>query len=149
MSFLGVDFGTRCLGLALGQEVSKGNFAVSPIAPLLGRETDLLLKNLKRVCQEYAVETAVFGLPYLKDGREAPLSGKIRQFGQEFAMTYNRDFPRNRIKLEFTDESLTSFEATSLSQQTSGTRQKKREDLNSLAAVLILENYLNRLGNDS
>lgn len=142
MSFLGVDFGTRIVGLAIGQEISKNNFSVGPLEPVIYHGQTELLKNLKQICRDYGTGTIVFGLPYLKDGKESPLSGKIRQFSQEFLFSYNKDFPKNKISLEFVDESLTSFEAGRANRSIFGRRQRKKEYLNSLAAVLILETYL-------
>lgn len=149
MSFLGVDFGRRVVGLALSQEISKNNYSTNPLEPLIYKGQDELLEKLKQVCREYKVETVVFGLPYLKDGKEGSLSGKIREFSQEFVTFYNQEFPKNKINLKFVDESLTSFEAAGVGQQISANRQRKREVINSLAATLILETYLSSLPKNS
>lgn len=145
MSLLGVDFGTRIIGLAIGQEISKDNFSVSPLEPLSDHSQTELLKNLKQICRDYGVGTIVFGLPYLKDGKEGPLSGKIRQFSQDFLSFYNQKFAESKINLQFVDESLTSFEAAKLDREIQASRRRKKEVINSLAAVLILENYLGSL----
>lgn len=142
MSFLGVDFGTKIIGLAIAQSLSKKISAAGPIVPIknVGREGSF--KDLCRICEEYQIETVVFGLPHLKDGAEGPLAKRIRDFAEAFVVYLRDKLLIQKVELAFVDESLTSFEAGRYGFSTLANPKKNREYLNSLAAVLILETYL-------
>lgn len=136
MNILGVDYGRRFVGLALTS--SSGSLSVvSPLDPLRVESFSNALENLSRVCPEYQISHLVFGLPYLKDGREGQLSKEIRRLARSLAKETNIK------KVNFVDESLTSFAA---GRTLVGIKKsRRREAENSLAAVLILEEFLSGL----
>lgn len=122
MIILGVDYGRRRIGLAL---------AISGIIETKGfvnqqknrRQTIL---KIKEICRQEGVEKIVVGLSQGKMGQE------IKEFAKEL---------RRMIKLpiELVDETLTSWQAEKMV----GWKNKGRVD--SVAAALILERYLDRL----
>lgn len=142
MSYLGVDFGLCHIGLAVGLVSSEKKYSVDPISPLKNIDREITFKELSQVCLDYRIDTIVFGLPYLKDGREGKLGLKIREFSQKFVDQYNKKYPLQPVNSEFVDESLTSFEAQRTPSPLNLGRKKRKENSHSLAAALILENYL-------
>lgn len=133
MKVLAVDYGRRFLGLAL----CPGSDFVLPLPALVVSSVAEAKSSILDVCRQHPVETVVFGLPHRRGGRAGKLSPTIRRF----ALSVKKALPHLRVA--FADESLTSFAAgQKLSHLKKG---KKRVAENSLAAVLILENYFNSL----
>ncbi len=88
---------------------------------------------------EWKPAVLVVGMPYNMDGSDSPMTEKARQFAAQLQERYE-------LPIETVDERLTSAEAGSLlrEQRRQGQRKKKinREDIDSLAAQLIAENWL-------
>ena len=83
------------------------------------------------------METIVVGLPLNMDGTEGDQALKARDFGAELAR-------ETGLKVEFLDERLTTVEADRVLRE-AGLREKKRRKVrDELAAVLILQAWLDR-----
>lgn len=142
MSILGVDYGRKYLGLALvsGWD-GQGKPVAVPLPALTFESSGQVLDGLAKTCQDYGAKDVVFGLPMLSDGNEGLLSKEIRQFSLELSKKTEKEKDL-RLRIYFVDESLTSFEAQALTRGLKKTREERRKLENSLAACLILENFL-------
>lgn len=141
MTILGIDYGKRYIGLALVSGLGVNISFPAPLPALRFRGSKQILDDLIKVCKRYGVNTVVFGLPLLSNVGETNLAGEIRIFARQFSeRAENREGPPFRIY--FADERLTSFEAGVLIQDVKKTRDGKRRLENSLAACLILRNFL-------
>ena len=76
----------------------------------------------------------IVGLPRNMDGSEGPQAAAARRFGEELE--------RAGLSVVFVDERLTSWEAGEQLGATKARSQRKRGDLDSAAARLILQDYL-------
>jgi putative Holliday junction resolvase len=102
------------------------------------------LERLKRLAAERQVERIVVGLPYNMDGTEGAMAREVREFADRLAR-------ETGIEVSYQDERLTSFEAEerlkargmSLKQMLEA---KRRGAVDELAAVILLEDFLNRAG---
>lgn len=121
MKYLGVDYGLRKIGLALGDS------DVRVAVPLEVIETDRVVDEIKRHIQEEGVDAVVLGLP-AHDERSEQL-----QRTKEFAdfLTSELSVPVHTI-----DESYTSVESQRIQSEFGS---KVPED--ALAAMLILQSY--------
>lgn len=142
MTILGVDYGRKYLGLALLSDWnSAGQPLVAPLQTLTFESSSQVFDELIKICEQYGVREIVFGLPLLGSGKEGGLSKEIRRFSFEFSRKAEKE--RNfRLATHFTNENLTSFEAVTLTRNVKKTRERKRKLENSLAACLILKNFL-------
>jgi len=128
---LGLDIGTKRIGVAISDPLG----IISRELELVERKSDkFAIKRILELCDEYGVKTVVAGVPYNMDGT----LGFQAQNCIEFAKLLEP-----RCKIEFIDESLTSFEAEKLlkKEKIRYTKNKGLVDLKS--ACLILSEYLN------
>ena len=88
--------------------------------------------------KEYAVETIVVGLPKNMNGTEGPSCDMAKEFAAEVEKAV--DTP-----IVFWDERLTSRIAENAMIEADLSRKKRKQKVDSLAAILILQNYLDYL----
>lgn len=131
---LGIDFGTRRIGLALSDPT--GTLA-SPLPYLENTDPREVAANLKKLVETHAVETIVIGLPRNMDGTFGPAAEKVRKFITQIQ-------PHLPAQILTQDERLTTAQASrDLSQM--GLRQKElRKKVDSSSACLILQQFLDR-----
>lgn len=131
---LGIDFGTRRIGLALSDPT--GTLA-SPLPYLENTDPREVAANLKKLVETHAVETIVIGLPRNMDGTFGPAAEKVRKFITQIQ-------PHLPAQIVTQDERLTTAQASrDLSQM--GLRQKElRKKVDSSSACLILQQFLDR-----
>lgn len=120
MRILGIDFGLKKIGLAIAE-----NGFINPLGLVKNKE------QIARICQEQAVEKIVIGLSEKTMGR------KTRQFGEELKKLTN-------LPLVYQDETLTSEDAKNLMVEISKPKKKRQEQIDLIAACLILQNYLEK-----
>ena len=127
MVILGIDFGTKNLGLAI---------ATGPLAePLTNlRMSEAVFDKLRNICLKLEVEKIVIGIS----------EGSMAQRTKEFARKLERELA---IPIVFQDETLTSKQVSQKLLE-SGSRKKKRQGpKHAFAATLILQDYLDQAGN--
>ena len=139
---MGVDYGRKYLGLALASGWdNNGSPLVVPLPALIFESSGQVLVELLETCKQYSVEDIVFGLPMLPNGMEGGLSKEIRIFSRKLLVNAEKE-KGLRLGIHFADERLTSFEAGAVARGIKKTREGKRKLENSLAACLILRNFL-------
>lgn len=131
--WLGVDYGTKSVGLALG-EGDSGLVVPLGVISVRAYDTDELVCALLRTCREREVTGVVMGLPLRTDGSELPLAAKVRDLAS--ALTKISGLP-----VCFQDEHLSSFQADLLLQQK---KKRNKADRDAIAAQIILQNFLDR-----
>lgn len=131
---LGIDFGTRRIGLALSDPT--GTLA-TPLPFLENTKPNEVVAKLQELVQAHGVKTIVIGLPRNMDGTYGPSAERVRAF-----MTQIR--PHLAAEIIPQDERLTTAQATrDLSQM--GLNQKDlRKKVDSSSAALILQQFLDR-----
>jgi putative Holliday junction resolvase len=135
MRVLGVDFGSKRIGLAVSDE--NGEFAF-PAGTLTSRGRKKDLAALRTMITERKVGSAVVGLPIHMDGRRGPEAEKALAFARELSASAG-------IPVATLDERWTSQEAERSMQ---GISKKRRRNLREAGAVdeaaasIILRTYL-------
>ena len=128
---LAFDFGTRRIGLAVGNSITGSSQALATIA---ADNDDTRFSLIKVQIQEWAPDQLVVGLPCHPDGAEHAMTAKARRFG-------NQLHGRFGLPVAWVDERYTS---TILEHDPDFQRQhasKKATSLDSESARLILEQY--------
>jgi len=142
-SFLGVDYGDRRIGLSHGDELG----IAFPLAPAVEPERAARLAHIAAEARRRKVTALVVGYPLNMDGSAGPRAAVTDGFIAEIEALLP-GVPVQRV-----DEGLTSVEAggTFSSRRrgrTVGERRRHREsgELDSRAATLILQDFLNARG---
>ena len=130
---LGVDFGKKRTGTAYMDMEIKIPFPCELIEESNARKIRRALTN---IIEEKKIDTVVFGLPLSDDGKESEWCFEIRRFAEFLLKSV-------KVNIVFIDEYGTSKEADIILRGKKIKNKKKNNDL--VAAVLILENYLNCL----
>lgn len=132
MRALGLDVGTKTVGLALSDELGFTAQALTTV-----RRTNLKadVKEVLGYVQEYGVTQLVVGLPLNMNGTEGERAKASRDFAQ--ALTKNGAPP-----LLFWDERLSTVAATRVLLEADLSRQKRKQVIDQLAAAYILQGWL-------
>lgn len=131
-TFLCFDFGTKTIGVAVGQSVTG---TASALTELRASDGVPEWSEVQRLIDEWQPHTVVVGLPLNMDGSESELSTRARKFA-------NRIHGRFGVVVALADERLSSFEAKGEIIEREKSSDFKRHQVDSLAARLILESWL-------
>ncbi len=130
---LGVDPGSVRIGLALSDPLGV---TAQPMPHLerVGARRDL--NNIAGLVREHEVQTVVIGLPLTLAGEE----GESARASREMAEGLGRRLPG--VRIELWDERLTTAQAERTMVAGGTRRAKRRQRIDSLAATLILQSWL-------
>lgn len=135
MRILGLDFGSKTVGVAVSDPLlltAQGVEIVRRKAPGKLRQT---LARLEELIQQYEVEQIVLGLPKNMNNTEGERCEKTREFKDMLEK-------RTGLPVELWDERLTTVAADRAMMETGIRRENRKEYVDEIAAVLILQGYL-------
>ncbi|NKF50052.1 Holliday junction resolvase RuvX [Shewanella sp. WXL01] len=128
---LGFDFGTKSIGIAIGQGVT------TTARPLLSIKATDGIPNWDKIgelIKEWQPDLVVVGLPLNMDGTEQEMTQRARKFA-------NRINGRFGIKVATQDERLTTADAKARLFELGGYKALTKEQVDAVSAVLIVESY--------
>ncbi|WP_047013027.1 Holliday junction resolvase RuvX [Spongiibacter sp. IMCC21906] len=131
-SLLAFDYGTRWIGVAVGQTLTA---TASTLPALKAKDGIPRWEEIEQLIKQWQPDTVVVGLPLNMDGSESDMSLRAKKFG-------NRIHGRFGVNVAFADERLSSFEAKGDILEKRGSRDFKNESVDSRSAVIILESWL-------
>lgn len=134
-TLLAFDYGTKNIGLACGQTISG---TANSLPPLKAKDGIPDWGQIEKILGEWQPDLVLVGLPLNMDASESELSLRARKFA-------NRLHGRFGVKVEMFDERLSSFEAKGEVISRGGSRDYKHNPVDSIAARLILEAWLENL----
>jgi len=135
LTLLGFDYGTRRIGIALGQTLTQH---ARPLTTLESKNTKPDWENISKIIHEWQPQKIVVGLPLHMDGTEQDITQKARRFGNQLKGRYN-------LPVEFADERLTSHEAEDLIRQSDKSlTQHDKKHIDAVAAQLILQSWMSQ-----
>ena len=132
---LGVDYGTRRTGLAVGDEELR---VASPLEVIEARDRQALAETIARLAQQEGVDRIVVGLPLNMDGSEGPMAAACRALADELHHLTG-------LAVDLFDERLTTHAAEGRLAGHGFTQRQRRRRVDALAAMLLLQSYLDRL----
>lgn len=138
MRILGIDYGDARVGVAVSDMLG---FMAQGVRTIKNRGINNLLNELKEILDEYKPEKIVIGLPKNMDGSE----GFRVEATHEFADALKKIYAGEII---FWDERLSSLGAKRYLNETNTRGKKRKEVLDTVAACIILEGYLNSQKNN-
>lgn len=131
-TLLAFDYGTRNIGVASGQTLT-GSATEQP--PLRAKDGVPDWSHIEKLLRDWQPDLVLVGLPLNMDDTESELSVRARKFA-------NRLHGRFGVKVVLVDERLTSFSAKGEVMERGGSRDYKHNPVDSIAARLILESWL-------
>ena len=137
MRYLGLDLGSRTLGVSISDK--SGTIARSLEIIRHNEDYDSLVPKVKEIIEEYGVDEIVLGYPKNMDntvGYKAKLS-------EEFKKKLEDEI---EIPVNLQDERLSTKEAQDVLIKGDISRKKRKKVIDSMAACIILETYLNKKG---
>ncbi|MBQ2083091.1 MAG: Holliday junction resolvase RuvX [Lachnospiraceae bacterium] len=143
MRLMGLDYGSKTVGVSA---VDALGITVVPVETIWRKEENKLRRTCARIeelIKEMNIGEIVLGLPLNMDGTE----GERAKNARAFAAMIER---RTGLKVILHDERLTTIEADEILAENGVAKSDRKKTLDQVAAVLILEDYLNgRNGNDN
>lgn len=139
MRILGLDVGTKTIGVAVSDPLGLTSQGVGTI-----RRTTLAadLAALTKLADEYEAEEILIGLPLNMNGSEGPSVEMARAFGAAVA----GQLP---LPITYRDERGSTVAATRILLEGDISRGKRKKVIDKLAAVYVLQGYLDFLRNRS
>lgn len=135
MRYIGLDLGSRTLGVSLSDP--SGIIASSYTIIRHNEEYERLVTDIKKIIDEKQVEKIVLGLPKNMNGTIGPkgeLSYKFKEMLEK----------ETKLEVILEDERLTTKEATDLLIRNDTSRKKRKQVIDSMAATIILQSYLDK-----
>jgi putative pre-16S rRNA nuclease len=129
---LAIDHGSKRIGLAVTDELGITSQGL-PTLHRTNKRNDF--DHLRRVIKQFGVGEIVVGLPLRMSGDSGTQSEKVKEFAEELRARFN-------LPVHLFDERLTSVEANRLLDETAMGGRRRREVVDQLAAVLILQAFL-------
>lgn len=133
--YLGLDVGSRRIGVAVSDELGLTAQPVMTLERRSSRREDL--RSLARLCRKFGVAGIVVGLPVHMSGEVGDRAVKTQAFAAELGELTG-------LPIHLWDERLTTEEAHEILYKAGHARQKHRKMLDQVAAVLILQGFLDR-----
>ncbi|MEX5412290.1 Holliday junction resolvase RuvX [Atlantibacter hermannii] len=135
-TLLAFDFGTKSIGVAIGQRITG---TARPLTAIKANDGTPDWAQFEKLLKEWQPELVVVGLPLNMDGTHQPLTDRARKFA-------NRLHGRFGVKVELQDERLSTVEARAGLFERGGFRALNKGSVDSASAVIILESYFENHG---
>ena len=133
MSVLGLDVGEKRIGVAL----AEGSIAI-PLTVIKRVEDAADLQRVISLAHEHNVDIIVVGLPFSMDGSIGAQAEGVLEFAGALGQVTD-------IPVDTYDERLSTVEADRLMREAGTKRGKRKENLDALAAAVILQGYIDRM----
>ena len=130
---MGLDIGEKRIGIAISDPlaITAQGFGVYHRVGSFIKD----LEYLANVIKDRQVDGVVLGLPKNMNGSEGPMAEKIRKFGTELA-------GKIAVPVLYWDERLSTGSAQKALIEADMSRAKRRNTVDKVAAVIILQNFL-------
>ncbi|WP_196160620.1 Holliday junction resolvase RuvX [Reinekea sp. G2M2-21] len=133
--WLGFDWGLGWIGVASGQTET---FTASKLKPIRARDGIPNWADIDSLVKEWQPAGFVVGIPYNMDGSESQMTVRAHKFRKRLHGRYG-------LPAEPADERLTTREAFHHLGDGMSMNKAKKADIDSIAAQIILQSWLNEL----
>lgn len=137
MRYLGLDLGTKTLGVSLSDRLGLISSTYKTIR-FNENDYESALNQLEEIISEFKVEKIVLGLPKNMNNSLGFASERSMNFKKMIEEKYN-------IEVILQDERLSSVEANNIMIKNDTSRKKRKKSVDSLAANIILQSYLDKI----
>ena len=136
MRVLGLDLGTKTLGIAISD---KTNTLSTPVEVINFKKEDYasLIPTIEKLIKDKDITDIALGLPKNMDNTEGFAAERSRNFAKLLESL--------NVNIHFVDERLTTVSALNILQETGNKKIKEKNVVDAIAANIILESYLKGL----
>ena len=139
MRKLSIDYGEARTGFAISDGLG---ITAQGLETLHSNGSDkLILKKIDELLGSYEIDTIVIGMPYNMNGTKSERAELTEKFIHKLKCKYNK------IKIDYVDERLTTVAAHKTMNFLNINKHKKRNIVDTISAVYILETYLEKQKN--
>lgn len=132
MIILGIDLGRARTGLSV---CDKNELLASPLKVICQRDPEKLCREIARQAKEAGAELLAVGLPRNMDGSEGESARFAREMGAKIGELTS-------LPVRFVDERGTTLTAHGYLNETNTRGKKRKAVVDAVAAVVILEDFL-------
>lgn len=134
MVILAVDYGDVRTGVAV---CDKLEILASPVTVIQEKNAEVLVQRIAEIAKERNAEKLVIGLPKNMDGSAGSRAEACCVFGELLCAQAN-------LPVDYEDERLTTVSAHNALNVTNTRGKKRKQIVDAVSAVIILESYLRR-----
>ena len=134
MRYIGLDLGTKTLGVAVSDKTETIASAITTLR-FSENNPEEILDDLTKIMDEYKVGAIVIGLPKNMNNSLGFAAERTKEFVKVLNNTYD-------IPVYEQDERLSSVTANNVLLQADISRKKRKSKVHTVAATVILQNYL-------
>lgn len=135
MRTLGLDIGKRRIGVAVSDELG---LIARPVETVRSVSLNADAARIAEIAKGLGAEMIVVGDPLHMSGDAGTMSRRAHQFGDALQEA-------SGLQVTYCDERLTSVEAQRILQESGVSPKKARQQIDAVAAAVILQSYLNTL----
>ena len=137
MRVMGLDFGSKTVGVAISDPLFVTAQGIEIVRRKEENKLRHTLQRIEELIGEYEVGQIVLGLPKNMNATEGERVEKTKEFADKLAR-------RTGLPVVFMDERLTTVAADRTMMDVGVRRENRKEYVDMIAAVLILQEYLDR-----
>ncbi len=139
MRILGLDYGDKTVGVAVSDVFGWTAQGLETIKRNNPNEHKQSLSRLAEIINDYNVEKIVLGYPKNMDGTEGERCKKTLEYKKHIENRFNK------IPVVLWDERLSTVSAQNFLHEANWNTKKSKGVIDKMAAVVILQNYLNSI----
>ncbi len=132
MRILALDVGTKTIGVAVSDEL---RIAAHGVTTIKRKDLKRDLDGIGTIIDRYKPTEILIGVPYNPDGTVSKRGEGILEFAEKIKEKFSSP-------VEFWDESFTTSDAEKVLLEANLSRKKRRKVIDKMAAVFILQGYL-------
>ena len=136
MRYLGLDLGTKTLGISISDTTCTIASTLKTIR-FDENDYDSLIDELRNIIESYGISKIVLGLPKNMNNSLGERCKTTIEFKNKISNIFN-------IEVILQDERLTTIEANKYMLEADMSRKKRKKKIDSLAANIILQTYLDK-----
>ncbi len=140
MRKLGIDYGDARVGIAISDELGITAQGLETIHH--NGNDKVVLKRLAEIIDEYKIDTIVIGIPINMNGTKSERVEITENFIHKLKCKFNK------VQIERIDERLTTVAAHKTMNLLNINKNKKRNIVDTISAVYILETYMDKIKNN-
>ena len=137
MRYLGLDLGSKTLGIAIS-DITNTIASVYTTLRFNNEDYNQLIEPLKEIINKDNITTIILGLPKNMDNSLGERAKITMQFAEKIKKELN-------IEVILNDERLTSVISNNIMIEADISRKKRKKKVDGIAAVLILQSYLDKI----
>lgn len=139
MRIMGLDFGSKTVGVAISDPLLITAQGIEIIRRKDENKLRQTFARIEELIQEYEIKEIVLGLPKNMNDTEGPRAVLTMEFKEKLER-------RTGLPVHTWDERLTTVAADRTMMEAGVRRENRREYVDKIAAVLILQGYLDYIG---